>query len=95
MLDHAESPANLPKRIEHIHNQEIALEPPVTRRAREELRTYGLGCQILADLGVGKMRVLGRPMKVPAMSGFGLEITEYLENKQAASRDKRSKSASA
>jgi 3,4-dihydroxy 2-butanone 4-phosphate synthase/GTP cyclohydrolase II len=95
VLDYAESPTNLPKRIERIHNQEIALEPPVARRAREELRTYGLGSQILADLGVRKMRVLGRPMKVPAMSGFGLEIIEYLENKQSALRDKRSKSASA
>ncbi len=34
-------------------------------------------------------------MKVPAMSGFGLEIIEYLENKRATMRDKRAKSASA
>jgi 3,4-dihydroxy 2-butanone 4-phosphate synthase/GTP cyclohydrolase II len=95
VLDHAESPANLPKRIEHIHNQEVAFEPLVARREREELRTYGLGSQILADVGVRKMRVLGRPMKVPAMSGFGLEIIEYIENKQPVSRDKPAKSASA
>lgn len=95
VLDHAESPANLPKRIEQIQNQEVAPEPRVARHARAELRTYGLGSQILADLGVRKMRVLGRPMKVPAMSGFGLEIIEYLENKRATMRDKRAKSASA
>jgi 3,4-dihydroxy 2-butanone 4-phosphate synthase/GTP cyclohydrolase II len=44
------------------------------------LRTYGLGSQILADLGVRKMRVMGHKLKVPAMSGFGLEITEYIED---------------
>jgi 3,4-dihydroxy 2-butanone 4-phosphate synthase/GTP cyclohydrolase II len=44
------------------------------------LRTYGLGSQILADLGVRKMRVMGHKLKVPAMSGFGLEIVEYVEH---------------
>ena len=46
---------------------------------REEMRTYGLGSQILADLGVARMRVLGHAMKAPGLSGFGLEIVEYVE----------------
>ncbi len=48
------------------------------------LRTYGLGSQILADLGVGRMRVLGHATKAPGMSGFGLEIVEYLEHPPAS-----------
>ena len=44
------------------------------------LRTYGLGAQILRDVGVGKMRVLGRLQSTPALSGFGLEITEYISS---------------
>jgi len=47
---------------------------------REEMRTYGLGSQILADLGVARMRVLGHAMKAPGLSGFGLEIVEYVED---------------
>ncbi|HET7730923.1 MAG TPA: bifunctional 3,4-dihydroxy-2-butanone-4-phosphate synthase/GTP cyclohydrolase II [Usitatibacter sp.] len=41
-------------------------------------RLHGIGAQILRDLGVGKMRVLARPKHIPAMSGFGLEIVEYV-----------------
>ena len=50
-------------------------------RARPmDLRTYGLGAQILRDLGVGKMRLLARPRKMPSMmTGFGLTVTGYDE----------------
>ena len=49
-----------------------------------DLRTYGAGAQILADIGVGKMRVLGAPKKVHGLAGFGLEIVEYVELKSDA-----------
>ncbi len=42
-----------------------------------DLRTFGVGAQILADLGVQKMRVMGTPTKLHGVSGFGLEITGY------------------
>jgi 3,4-dihydroxy 2-butanone 4-phosphate synthase/GTP cyclohydrolase II len=41
-------------------------------------RLHGIGAQILKDLGVGKMRVLARPKRIPSMSGFGLDIVEYV-----------------
>lgn len=44
-----------------------------------DLRNYGIGAQILRDLGVGRMRLLARPRKMPAMDGFGLEVTGYFE----------------
>ncbi|NTV95402.1 MAG: bifunctional 3,4-dihydroxy-2-butanone-4-phosphate synthase/GTP cyclohydrolase II, partial [Thiobacillus sp.] len=44
-----------------------------------DLRNYGTGAQILRDLGVGKMRLLATPRKMPAMDGFGLEVTGYYE----------------
>ncbi|MHC8440857.1 MAG: 3,4-dihydroxy-2-butanone-4-phosphate synthase [Candidatus Eutrophobiaceae bacterium] len=44
-----------------------------------ELRTIGLGAQILADLGVRRMRVLSAPKRIHALSGFNLEVVEYLE----------------
>ncbi len=45
-----------------------------------DLRDYGIGAQILKDLGVGKMRLLSNPLKMPAMDGFGLEVTGYVEH---------------
>jgi 3,4-dihydroxy 2-butanone 4-phosphate synthase/GTP cyclohydrolase II len=44
------------------------------------LRTYGVGAQILRDLGLSKMRVLSAPKQMYAISGFDLEITEYVES---------------
>ena len=51
--------------------------------ASRELRTYGIGAQIIADLGVRKMRVLSAPRKLSGLSGFGLEVVEYVEIEEA------------
>lgn len=48
--------------------------------ARMDLRNYGIGAQILRDLGVGQMKLLARPRKMPSMAGFGLTTTGYLES---------------
>jgi 3,4-dihydroxy 2-butanone 4-phosphate synthase/GTP cyclohydrolase II len=48
-------------------------------RFNQELRTYGIGSQILLDCGVGKMKLLANPRKMPSMAGFGLEVTGYVE----------------
>ena len=48
-------------------------------RMNQELRTYGIGSQILLDCGVRKMKLLATPRKMPSMAGFGLEVTGYLE----------------
>jgi 3,4-dihydroxy 2-butanone 4-phosphate synthase/GTP cyclohydrolase II len=41
-------------------------------------KLHGIGAQILRDLGVGRMRVLARPKRIPSMAGFGLEVVEYV-----------------
>jgi 3,4-dihydroxy 2-butanone 4-phosphate synthase / GTP cyclohydrolase II len=43
------------------------------------LRTYGIGAQILRDLGVQRMRVLSAPKQMHGLSGFDLEVVEYVE----------------
>jgi 3,4-dihydroxy 2-butanone 4-phosphate synthase/GTP cyclohydrolase II len=43
------------------------------------LRNYGIGAQILKDLGVKKMRLMALPRRMPSMAGFGLEVTGYLK----------------
>jgi 3,4-dihydroxy 2-butanone 4-phosphate synthase/GTP cyclohydrolase II len=53
-------------------------QPPQLRTDRNELRTYGIGAQILADLGVRQMRVMSAPKAMHGISGFDLEVIEYV-----------------
>jgi 3,4-dihydroxy 2-butanone 4-phosphate synthase/GTP cyclohydrolase II len=43
-----------------------------------DLRTYGVGAQILRELGVAKMKLLGSPRRMPSMTGYGLEVTGFV-----------------
>ena len=45
----------------------------------KELRTFGVGAQILIDLGVEKMRVMSAPKHLHALAGFHLEVTEFVD----------------
>ena len=47
-------------------------------RGRMDLRTYGIGAQILRECGVQKMSLLGNPRRMPSMAGYGLEIDGYI-----------------
>lgn len=67
----------------HVEKQQSARVAQSTK-AIQELRTYGIGAQILAELGVTKMRVLSSPKVFHGLSGFGLEIVEYLSPEEDA-----------
>ncbi|MFD2365952.1 bifunctional 3,4-dihydroxy-2-butanone-4-phosphate synthase/GTP cyclohydrolase II [Pseudoduganella sp. GCM10020061] len=56
---------------------------PTGRAASMDLRSYGIGAQVLRDLGVGKMKLMANPRKMPSMTGFDLEVTGYLDQSQA------------
>lgn len=64
---------------EQLFTQFSALDAPQSRpRGKTDLRTYGIGAQILKDVGVGRMRVLASPLKMPSLaSGYDLEVTAY------------------
>ena len=47
-------------------------------QTEKELRTYGVGAQILADLGVHKMKVMSAPTNMHGLAGFDLEVTEFV-----------------
>jgi 3,4-dihydroxy 2-butanone 4-phosphate synthase/GTP cyclohydrolase II len=51
--------------------------------AKWDPRLYGMGAQILREVGVGKMRLLASPRKMPSMAGFGLEVCGYLSPEEA------------
>ncbi len=54
------------------------------RNTQLDLRTYGVGAQILRDLGVTKMKLLGRPRRMPSMVGYGLEVTRFVADSSDA-----------
>lgn len=59
--------------------ERIQLKPSdLPDRHRSDLRDHGIGAQILKDLNVGKMRLLATPRKMPSVTGFGLEVTSYV-----------------
>jgi 3,4-dihydroxy 2-butanone 4-phosphate synthase/GTP cyclohydrolase II len=43
-----------------------------------DLRTYGVGAQILRALGVQRMRLMSNPRRMPSMTGYGLEVTGFM-----------------
>jgi len=71
LLHHEEDGESM---IDRINNA----DKPI--RLKQELRTYGIGSQILLDCGVGKMKLLATKRKMPSMTGFGLTVTGFLES---------------
>jgi 3,4-dihydroxy 2-butanone 4-phosphate synthase/GTP cyclohydrolase II len=65
----ADAVSALGQRVEHVATTQVA--PQV-------LRTYGIGAQILKDLGVTRMQVLSSPKQLQGIAAFGLEITGYV-----------------
>jgi 3,4-dihydroxy 2-butanone 4-phosphate synthase / GTP cyclohydrolase II len=53
-------------------------DPGPAVRPQMDLRTYGVGAQILLDLGVTRMKLLGSPRRMPSMAGYGLEVTGFV-----------------
>ncbi|OGV76990.1 MAG: 3,4-dihydroxy-2-butanone-4-phosphate synthase [Methylotenera sp. RIFCSPLOWO2_02_FULL_45_14] len=53
-------------------------DQPVSNK--HTLKDYGIGAQILRDLGVVKMCLMGESRKIPSMAGFGLEVTNFIES---------------
>ena len=55
-----------------------ALASPPPRAMQMDLRTYGVGAQILRDLGITRMKLLGSPRRMPSMVGYGLEVVSFV-----------------
>jgi len=77
VLHYPEDPRHLVNSVTSLG--ESAPKTEAKRAGDGVLRTYGIGSQILSDLGVSKMRVLSAPKQMNAISGFGLEIVEYVD----------------
>ncbi|HEU0198030.1 MAG TPA: bifunctional 3,4-dihydroxy-2-butanone-4-phosphate synthase/GTP cyclohydrolase II [Nevskiaceae bacterium] len=75
LLRKPETPRELVEQIVNFNNVRGAA---AGSSERQVLRTYGLGARILKDLGVQRMRVLSSPKTMHGISGFGLEVVEYV-----------------
>ncbi len=71
VLSGEDTPEKLMARLEDAASAPAAEDTP------QEWRRHGLGAQILADLGVHRMHVLGTPRKLVGIGGFGLEVVEH------------------
>ncbi len=60
-------------------SQEAGRLPTLGGTVSTDLRTYGIGAQILRDLGIRRMRVLGAPRRIHGISGFGLDVVDYVD----------------
>ena len=75
VLGHDEEDAS---RMAGLTAAESGAEAGQTDHAANELRSYGIAAQIIAELGIRRMQVFGAPKRLHALDGFGLEITDYL-----------------
>ncbi len=75
--DTARDIVNRIEELKHISSQEKSTDTKPSKD-EEDLRTIGVGAQILTELGVKKMRVMSAPKHLYAISGFDLEVTEFV-----------------
>ena len=66
------------RRSENGQSLLAALSAETQRTSKWDPRLYGIGAQILRDLGVRKMRLMASPRRLPSMTGFGLEVTTHI-----------------
>ena len=64
-------------KIQQYQLKDLGIQSPELI-TEDDHKTFGLGAQILNDLGLKKLKVIGSPMKMGALSGFGLEVVETL-----------------
>ncbi len=76
ILRQPESPREL---LDAVRSLQVSPRQASRNEERVVLRTYGIGAQILRDLGVTRMRVLSAPKQMNAIAAFGLEIAEYVD----------------
>jgi 3,4-dihydroxy 2-butanone 4-phosphate synthase/GTP cyclohydrolase II len=67
----------------HQLQAQLSQSQPSRTGRSNDLRLYGIGAQILRELGVGRMRLMATPRKMPSMAGFGLEVASYVEHGKA------------
>ena len=80
VLCYQEMPEDLMNTVKHLSSNK---ETKTNKNNASILRNYGTGSQILREIGIKKMRVVSEPKQMQAISGFDLEIIEYIDKEGA------------
>jgi 3,4-dihydroxy 2-butanone 4-phosphate synthase/GTP cyclohydrolase II len=72
-------PEQTPREFMDTVHQLDAKRAPLAHAGATVVRTYGIGAQILKDLGLKRMRVLSAPKQLQGLAAFDLEVTEYVD----------------
>ena len=75
ILAHDSSAKSFQQRVESLNSMG---DDDKDSAAYDDVRTYGVGAQMLVDLGVSRMRILSSPKRFHGLSGFGLEVIDYV-----------------
>ena len=75
ILQPAEDPRDLMAAVRQLHEKPA----PAGALGATVIRTYGIGAQILKDLGLKRMRVLSAPKQLQGISAFDLEVSDYVD----------------
>ncbi len=81
ILRQEESADDLVRHIKDYQLEDEGMSMPRQGKVTD-LRTYGIGAQILLDLGVRRMRVMSSPKRMHGLPGFGLEVVEYVSHEE-------------
>lgn len=73
-----EEGTELLEKIQQFQMKDLGVNQPEIQ-SEDDAKTFGLGAQIISDLGLQKLKVIGSPWRMSALSGFGLEVVENIE----------------
>ena len=79
ILRHYDTARTIVQQIEAHRLGDRVPNKPSNPVQQADLRTIGIGAQILTDLGVRKMRVMSAPKHLHALAGFDLQVTEFVK----------------
>jgi 3,4-dihydroxy 2-butanone 4-phosphate synthase/GTP cyclohydrolase II len=82
LLSGKETAETLFEKMQQFNNSDNGLES-IKKNPNQGLRTVGIGSQILHQLGVGKMRLMSQAKHYYALSGFNLEVVEYIQTEDS------------
>ena len=80
LIGRQQTPEDIIAQVKEFEAQDQGQHKP-TASASNASRNVGVGSQILADLGIHQMHLLSSPKRYSALSGFGLEVVDFIEDK--------------
>ena len=89
LLTRPESSEELLAGIDRILGGPMPESAPESAPVTDGYATVGLGAQILNDLGVGKIHLMGAPLKYNALAGFGIEVLDFVTPEQVLTTRRR------